>query len=43
MSVETNPSVTEQFTIHIAPDDKGGQIHFVWDRTVAAVDFTVQQ
>lgn len=43
MSVAHNDTLAERFTIHIAPGDKGGQIHFVWDRTVAAVDFTVQQ
>jgi hypothetical protein len=43
MSVESNASVTERFIIHVAPNAQGGQIHFVWDHTVAAVDFTVQQ
>jgi hypothetical protein len=43
MSVSANSSTVEKFLIHIAPNDKGGQIHFVWDQTVLAVDFTVQQ
>ncbi len=43
MSDEWNKDVTERFVIHVAPDDQGGQIHFVWDHTVAAVNFTVQQ
>jgi hypothetical protein len=43
MSVARVDSPVERFTIHIAPGDKGGQIHFVWDQTVAAVDFTVSE
>jgi hypothetical protein len=43
LSVETNESPVERFTIHIAPEGAGGQIHFVWDRMVAAADFAVQQ
>ena len=42
MSLSPNSALTEQFLIHIAPDGNGGQIHFVWEHTVAAVDFTVQ-
>ena len=43
MSVTPNSSLAEKFLIHIAPGGSGGQIHFVWEHTVAAVDFTVQQ
>lgn len=42
MSVSPNGTLAEKFLIHIAPDGNGGQIHFVWEHTVAAVDFTVQ-
>jgi hypothetical protein len=42
MTDEWNRNVTEQFLIHVAPDDQGGQIHFAWDHTVAGVNFTVQ-
>ncbi len=41
MTVSSNDAPVEKFLIHIAPSGGGGQIHFVWDRTVLAVDFTV--
>jgi hypothetical protein len=43
MSVSTKSDVTEKFFIHIADEGGKGQWHFVWDQTVAAVDFAVQQ
>lgn len=43
MTDEWNKNSNEKFLIHVAPDDTGGQIHFAWDHTVAAVDFVVQQ
>lgn len=43
MTVSTKGDVTEKFFIHIADDGGKGQWHFVWDQTVAAVDFAVQQ
>lgn len=42
MSVSTKGDVTEKFFIHIADEGGHGQWHFVWDQTVAAVDFAVQ-
>lgn len=42
MSVATKSDVTEKFFIHIADEGGKGQFHFVWDQTVAAVDFEVQ-
>jgi hypothetical protein len=42
LPVEANSPPAERFTIHIATGDAGGQIHFVWDQTVAAATFTVQ-
>jgi hypothetical protein len=43
MTVSTKGDVTEKFFIHIADEGGKGQWHFVWDQTVAAVDFAVQQ
>lgn len=43
MNVSTKGEVTEKFFIHIADEGGKGQWHFVWDQTVAAVDFAVQQ
>jgi DUF2911 family protein len=43
MNVSTKPDITEKFFIHIADEGGKGQFHFVWDQTVAAVDFAVQQ
>jgi hypothetical protein len=42
MSVSTKGDVTEKFFIHIADENGKGQIHFVWDTTVLAVDYAVQ-
>jgi hypothetical protein len=42
MTVSPNSSLAEKFLIHIAPGGSGGQIHFVWEHTIAAVDFAVQ-
>lgn len=42
MMVQSKGDVTEQFFIHIADEGGHGQWHFVWDKTVAAVDFAVQ-
>lgn len=42
MSVSTKGEVTEKFFIHIADENGKGQIHFVWDKTVLAVDYAVQ-
>lgn len=42
MSVQSKGDVTEKFFIHIADEGGKGQWHFVWDKTVAAVDFAVQ-
>jgi hypothetical protein len=41
LSVEKSDIPVERFTIHIADEGAGGQIHFVWDQTVAAAAFTV--
>jgi hypothetical protein len=40
LSVAQNDQPVERFTIHIAEE---GQIHFVWEKTVLAASFTVQQ
>ncbi|MFN8654586.1 MAG: DUF2911 domain-containing protein [Gemmatimonadales bacterium] len=42
MMVQTKDDVTEKFFIHIADEGGHGQWHFVWEKTVAAVDFAVQ-
>ncbi len=42
LSVSTNASPVERFTIHIADDGGSGQLHIVWDQTVLAAPFTVQ-
>ncbi len=42
MSVSSKDGVTEKFFIHIADENGKGQIHFVWDKTVLAVDYAVQ-
>jgi hypothetical protein len=43
LSVSTNDSPVERFTIHIADAGNGGQLHIVWDQTVLEAPFTVQQ
>jgi len=43
LSVETNDSPVERFLIHIADQGDSGQLHIVWDKTVLAASFTVQQ
>lgn len=43
LTVSTVSSPAEKFTIHIAPGDNAGQIHFVWDTLVAQADFTVAE
>jgi len=43
MSVSSNSSPVEKFFIHIADENGKGQMHFVWDTTVLAVDYAVQQ
>ena len=43
LSVAKVESPVDRFTIHIADEGTSGQIHFVWDQTVGAAAFTVQQ
>ncbi|HKV74967.1 MAG TPA: DUF2911 domain-containing protein [Gemmatimonadales bacterium] len=43
LSVTSSSPPVEKFTIHIAPGDNAGQIHFVWDTLVAQADFTVAE
>lgn len=43
MTVSSNSNVVEKFFIHIADENGKGQFHFVWDTTVLAVDYAVQQ
>jgi len=43
LSVSANDSPAERFTIHIADQGSGGELHIVWDRTVLTAPFTVQQ
>jgi hypothetical protein len=42
MQVSALPEVVERFTISIAPTDNGGLLQLDWDRTRAAIAFTVQ-
>jgi hypothetical protein len=43
LSVAKVDNPVDRFTIHIADEGAGGQIHLVWEQTVAAAAFTVQQ
>ncbi len=42
MQLSALPEVVERFTISIAPADNGGTLQLDWDRTRAAIAFTVQ-
>jgi hypothetical protein len=43
LEVRTGGAPVERFTIHIATEGAGGQIHIVWDTIVAAANFTIPQ
>jgi hypothetical protein len=43
LALSRSDQPVERFTIHIAAMGQGGEIHFVWDQTVATAAFTLEK